>query len=85
MIPFFFIDLASLFQIFRKLLPLNDRKSAEFPSSFQSQHCIEVVALIEGMTNYDPSKRPSARAILQGEELKGFTKKIKRKEKKRRS
>jgi hypothetical protein len=67
------------------LLPLNDRKPAEFPNGFQSQHCKEVVVLIEAMTSYDPSQRPSAKSILQGEELKSFTKKLKRKEKKRKS
>ena len=77
--------LVSLLQIFRKLLPLNDRKSAEFPKAFEGQHCAEVVVLITAMTSYDPSQRPSAKSILQGDELKNFTKKIKRKEKKRKS
>ena len=66
-------------------MPLNDRMSAEFPRTFEGQHCEEVVVLIEAMTSYDPSKRPSAKSILQGEELKRFTKKLNRKEKKRKS
>ena len=77
------MHLVPLLQIFRKLLPLNDRKSAEFPKTFESQHCAEVLVLIEAMTSYDPSQRPSAKSILQGEELKNFTKKLKRKERKR--
>ena len=72
-------------KIFRKLLPLNDRTLAEFPKTFKSQHCAEVAVLIEDMTSYDPSNRPSAKSILQGEDLKSFTKKLKRKEKKRKS
>ena len=72
-------------KIFRKLLPLNDRTPAEFPKTFKSQHCAEVAVLIEDMTSYDPSNRPSAKSILQGEDFKSFTKKLKRKEKKRKS
>ena len=79
------IDL--LLQILDRLFPKQADQERRWPPEFNTEHCREATELVNRLTSYDPTKRPTAKELLEpGEILQAYHRKItKRNSKKRQS